>query len=73
MSKIKSTLRRAIKGLPPKYRGKVHKNAHSHARSVIEGDYSPCAEYVWAAEGLPENGVVVPWAHGGWLVYRSPF
>ena len=71
-AKIANTLSRALRGLAPKYRGRVHKNAHWHALSVAQGEYSPCAEYYSPVSSAPEGAVTCPYGYGV-LAYICPY
>ena len=71
MKRIRNTLARALRGLPPKYRGARHATAHAHATSVARGEWSPCAAY-YHGEPLPVEAIVTPWGHGV-LGYVCPY
>ena len=62
--KLRNTLARALRGLPPKYRGKRHAAAHAHAASVARGKQSSCAVYYHRTETPPVGAITVPWGHG---------
>ena len=71
-ARMANTMARAIKGAPPKYRGKVHKNLYSHVRSYVRGEHTPCVEYFAPYEGKP-LAITTTTYQSGWLAYTNPF
>lgn len=72
--KLRNTLARALRGLPPKYRGKRHLTAHAHAVSVAKGEHSNCATYVHHVDRdyIPVWAITTPFGHGV-LAYVDPY
>jgi hypothetical protein len=71
--RIRNTLHRALKGVPPKYRGQEHQLAYRHTLARAKGEYTPCAVYYHSAEldDIPTGAVTTPWGYGV-LAYTAP-
>ena len=75
-NKIRNTLNRALRKLPPKYRGQKHKTAFAHVRAWAAGEYTSCLTYYSPVEmdEIPEGAIIVLIPHGwGRLGYICPY
>lgn len=73
-NKIKNTLSRTLRGLPPKYRGRKHETAYAHAKAWAAGEYSSCLEYYHPVDEIPSGAITIPYGEGkGKLAYVCPY